>query len=838
MSDSAAKPKLPMLKVNKRCPSEQEINILLLGQTGVGKTTFINSLANYLVNDIFDEAVHDEMQVIIPTSFHFTDSETFKEKIINIGDKNNYEKINENGQSCTQQCRSFVFPFGKRNLRLIDTPGMGDTRGSQQDNENLFEILTYISHYEHLNGICIFLRPNEERLIITFRLFIKQILHYLHPNASENITFILTNARSTFYTPGSSKKLLQVLINEYRDKYNQEIPFTKNNTFLLDNETFRYLALYKDGIQINNEQIESYKKSWDYTIKEYERLITYICQCPLHAVANTLSLNSAEQLIRKLTRPIAETIRLIQQNIQLAYQYKQNSPKKQTSTAHKLPQNIVNIVPLDRPNLVCKCNQCGCSWHRHMYITYEYQTNLTYVDMSNNSSTKNDDHSFLQLAEDYIDNLQTEQTTINDVYMKLLKFLHINAIHPCNDDIVEYLKLFIREEQLKKNADIHNGDIIDNLTKIMAEYECNIDFFKKALAKQDSIDANDVLKTDEIFIQVGSLYHLHINGQQLRNQINILNAVEEQGEIISMLRTSITDSTYHFIIRSNYNRNKKNFVFVWLNSHDNINNDFEYITGKLHFINNYALGYFELTLFAKKIQLIEKQLLVYEVTDLRQQTSEFLWIQLFNEIIMNLLQIEQIKLRMMDTCRQQQLINEFEANYLSKKVICWYLNTSFIYKLINRSLNIVDIDRLYIFYSFNHNLFENFAHKYRKIVPSTNQTLTVYRTSRINCISNDESISIEKMNIFSKRQTIIQDFIKYICHINGQQNIVIILGRFLYDLTKHDKSKTYFEHLLNDFQNENDDVDFDYSIGRACNCKHEQDIIQSIALLLTHQGKY
>ncbi|CAF1482562.1 unnamed protein product [Rotaria sordida] len=792
MSDSAAKPKLPMLKVNKRCPSEQEINILLLGQTGVGKTTFINSLANYLVNDIFDEAVHDEMQVIIPTSFHFTDSETFKEKIINIGDKNNYEKINENGQSCTQQCRSFVFPFGKRNLRLIDTPGMGDTRGSQQDNENLFEILTYISHYEHLNGICIFLRPNEERLIITFRLFIKQILHYLHPNASENITFILTNARSTFYTPGSSKKLLQVLINEYRDKYNQEIPFTKNNTFLLDNETFRYLALYKDGIQINNEQIESYKKSWDYTIKEYERLITYICQCPLHAVANTLSLNSAEQLIRKLTRPIAETIRLIQQNIQLAYQYKQNSPKKQTSTAHKLPQNIVNIVPLDRPNLVCKCNQCGCSWHRHMYITYEYQTNLTYVDMSNNSSTKNDDHSFLQLAEDYIDNLQTEQTTINDVYMKLLKFLHINAIHPCNDDIVEYLKLFIREEQLKKNADIHNGDIIDNLTKIMAEYECNIDFFKKALAKQDSIDANDVLKTDEIFIQVGSLYHLHINGQQLRNQINILNAVEEQGvkQREKRIRLPIKAATSRIM---------------------HISND------------------------VRKIQLIEKQLLVYEVTDLRQQTSEFLWIQLFNEIIMNLLQIEQIKLRMMDTCRQQQLINEFEANYLSKKVICWYLNTSFIYKLINRSLNIVDIDRLYIFYYFNHNLFENFAHKYRKIVPSTNQTLTVYRTSRINCISNDESISIEKMNIFSKRQTIIQDFIKYICHINGQQNIVIILRRFLYDLTKHDKSKTYFEHLLNDFQNENDDVDFDYSIGRACNCKHEQDIIQSIALLLTHQ---
>ncbi|CAF4921829.1 unnamed protein product, partial [Rotaria sp. Silwood1] len=340
-----------VLKINKQCPPDQEINILLLGQTGVGKSTFINSLANYLVNDNFDEAIHDEMQVIIPTSFYFTDPETFEEKLINISDKKNSKEINENGQSCTQQCRSFVFPFGQRNLRLIDTPGMGDTRGSQQDNENLFEILTYISYYEHLNGICIFLKPNEERLTIIFRLIIKQILHYLEPSVSKNITFILTNARSTFYTPGSSKKLLQVLINEYHDKYHLEIPLSKDNTFLLDNETLRYSGLCKAGIQINNEQIQIYKKSWDYTIKEYERLITYLCQCPLHAVANTLSINSAEQLIKQLSRPIAETIRLIQQNIQLANEHKQKPSKKKTNATHKLPQYIANIGQIIRPNL-------------------------------------------------------------------------------------------------------------------------------------------------------------------------------------------------------------------------------------------------------------------------------------------------------------------------------------------------------------------------------------------------------------------------------------------------------------------------------------------------------
>jgi GTPase SAR1 family protein len=358
MADTDARSRPSSIKRNRNCPADREINILLLGQTGVGKTTFINSLANYLTHDTLDEAVKDEMQVVIPTSFSFTNPETFEQKTINIDDKNKSENINENGQSSTQQCRSYVFPIGDRNLRLIDTPGMGDTRGSEQDNKNLFEILTYISHYEHLNGICIFLKPNEERLTIPFRLVIRQILHYLHTSASENIIFIFTNARTTFFMPGSSKKLLQAVLNDHHDKNNIEIPFSRDNTFLLDNEPFHCVALHKNGIHIDQQQMESYTKSWDCTVKEYERLFKYIAQRPLHAVSCTLSLNEAEQLIRKLPRPIAETIRFIEQNIQLANDCKQLLLDNQQSTVHTLPQYAGEVRTFQHPALICAGKHC------------------------------------------------------------------------------------------------------------------------------------------------------------------------------------------------------------------------------------------------------------------------------------------------------------------------------------------------------------------------------------------------------------------------------------------------------------------------------------------------
>ena len=44
------------LKSNSSCPSERDINVLLLGATGVGKTTFINAFANYIVNDTLQQA--------------------------------------------------------------------------------------------------------------------------------------------------------------------------------------------------------------------------------------------------------------------------------------------------------------------------------------------------------------------------------------------------------------------------------------------------------------------------------------------------------------------------------------------------------------------------------------------------------------------------------------------------------------------------------------------------------------------------------------------------------------------------------------------------------------
>lgn len=251
------------LNINKK----REINVLVLGETGVGKSTFINSFFNYLQNSELKYAMKNKLTTLIPSAFTVTD-ENYAERRIQVGkDENECEEV---GNSATQSCRSYVFPArnGELKVRLIDTPGVGDTRGIEQDNINFENILSFIADLKYLNAICILLKPNNSRLTVMFNFCIKQLLSRLDKSASNNLVFVFTNTRSSFYRPSETLPALRKLLGELQDV---KISLDKSNIFCTDNEAFRFMAAYKQGVKFNSMDIDNFADSWRKSAHECKK---------------------------------------------------------------------------------------------------------------------------------------------------------------------------------------------------------------------------------------------------------------------------------------------------------------------------------------------------------------------------------------------------------------------------------------------------------------------------------------------------------------------------------------------------------------------------------------
>ena len=335
--------------------TKREINILLIGTTGTGRSTIINALANYPVYATLEQAMNGSMQVLIPFSFCHTEMKTGEEKQIVYFEDDDYEQIEGHGDTCTNKSRSFVFTIDDRLLRFIDTPPVGeDTRGFEQDIENIGEIMKSISRYEYLDGICIVLKPNEERLHVSFRYYLSEMLGHLPRTAVENLMFIFTNARHTFFAPGGTRGILQQLFDGYQREHNVQLLIEKENTFFMDNEGFRCLALHRRGIRLSEEEIAGCMNSWNRTTQEYVRLFAYVIDRPIHHVHETISLYRVQRLITVLTDALFKVCKHLERGIQQPEEYMTIMSKH----PELLSQYAVQIRSLNLPRLVCTSPKC------------------------------------------------------------------------------------------------------------------------------------------------------------------------------------------------------------------------------------------------------------------------------------------------------------------------------------------------------------------------------------------------------------------------------------------------------------------------------------------------
>jgi len=268
------------------------------------------------------------------------------------------ERDGSKGDSGTQKTLVHTVYIGNRIVRLIDTPGIGDTRGAMQDAENMADILSVLANYKELHGILILLKPNNARLTIMFRFCIKELLTHLHRDAARNMVFGFTNTRGSNYKPGDT---FEVLRRELACNKEVDIGLFEETVYCFDSESFRYLAAYHQDIELGDR--EDYSRSWEKSAWESHRLLKYFENLKPHQVSNTVNLNETRHLITALTKPMAEIMQVMEDTIKVNEDQIRSLTEDQLKTQDLEKQLFVTIRtleahPIQRPMTVCSHADC------------------------------------------------------------------------------------------------------------------------------------------------------------------------------------------------------------------------------------------------------------------------------------------------------------------------------------------------------------------------------------------------------------------------------------------------------------------------------------------------
>ncbi|KAN0000946.1 hypothetical protein ACTFIZ_001403 [Dictyostelium cf. discoideum] len=568
-------------KVNDLIDDDKDtVYLLLLGLTGVGKSTFINMMVNYIKYSSLDKALENAtLDQIFTIASKIEIEDDNKIHNFTLGDVDDYET----GSSVTQFSRRYriKLPDGKT-LCLIDAPGVGDPEGTLQDNKHFENILHEISSLKKLNAICILMRPNETRATILFKYCLNQLLFHLHSSAKDNVFFCFTNTRASFYKPGPTRTILEDHLKKMKIEIN-----LNEKLFCFDNESFNYLAVKKycaatgDETNFPEEQISNFGKSWEKSSEDFHKLLKEITKAKPHDVSNTMCINNARTMISNLNQPLSSCISNINTNIKLM---EQQSEKLRNNSFNEsllfIPVSVVKTENLENSLLVCtrkgctsntenpcnnnivdpkwysslywcnnfkksgickKCSNTGflpCLWFNHQIISIKEIPQVNQITESDNKSLGERTLKEIIIEREMLVSkmnerktlFQEEYDTINTAIVDFSVFLWHHSLIKINSSYEDYINYQMNQLENSDEESENSDELIKKLDKHLREYKENVEKLKENVQNKKV----SVKTQEEIFDTFDKLLNLPNVGYIIQNQIKLKQSSLQKSEAVEI----------------------------------------------------------------------------------------------------------------------------------------------------------------------------------------------------------------------------------------------------------------------------------------------------------------
>ncbi len=318
-----------------------DYKMLLLGETGSGKTSFLNLLCNL---SLIEKLGYTEGAKQLR---NFNDIKLENSEASRMESKTGDAKL---------YC---VKLFGLR-AGVIDTPGFGDTRGTDVDEKHAKKIVDALKGEEYVNCVCLIINGRAARMSATLQYVLSEITAILPRVVLSNVIVVFTNTSDPLDLNFDTDQLRPFLGREIEEE----------RLFLIENPYCRLeKAKTKAGKFSRDAIARSLKKAFDETREVLTGLSTAIKDFNrVHTHHFATLYETKQEVDRKVLALLTEYDNQTRLEGQIAIAEQEVNAALQTKKLNKTYRSTQEIrtwiqTPTSRHNTLCGASDCYSNCH-------------------------------------------------------------------------------------------------------------------------------------------------------------------------------------------------------------------------------------------------------------------------------------------------------------------------------------------------------------------------------------------------------------------------------------------------------------------------------------------